>query len=372
MTATSGALLNRLTASSLTFLSLLGLLLISGCEKEVTEQVEVIRPVKTMVVEAPILDRSRMFPGKVAASEEVDLAFQVSGALTQLPVRQGQDVEKGTVLAQLDTRDYRSDLKAAQAESARARADYKRAAEIFKRRLISEADVDRLRAARDVAAANLEKARKAVKDTTLRAPFDGVIATLYVDNFQDIQAKQAVLSLQDNSSLDISVQVPENIIVRAGRARDEVDLVAIIESIPDREFPLAVREFSTQADPDTQTFEFILSMPAPEDINVLPGMSVSVKVTPKEGIVSTGLDEPLIRIPATAVFAATSGEATQYVWIFENQQVQQREVTIGRLLGSETEIINGLSPGERIVTAGVHYLQPGQKVRLFEGRVGAN
>ncbi|MEH6822419.1 MAG: efflux RND transporter periplasmic adaptor subunit [Motiliproteus sp.] len=236
---------------------------------------------KTSIV--PPLDRTRVFPGKVEAANKVALAFQVAGALTQLSIKKGQNVSKGEVLAQLDKRDYRSDFKADQAKRTRALADYKRAEKIFKKRLISAANVDSLRAARVVAAANVEKSRKALNDTTLRAPFSGTIATLYVDNFQNVRAKDPVLSLQDNSALDISVQVPENLIVHAGRQNHDIDLLARLEAYPDKAFPLSIKEFSTAADPDTQTFEFVLSMPAPTDINVLPGMSVSVEATPRAG-----------------------------------------------------------------------------------------
>ncbi|MEH6626402.1 MAG: efflux RND transporter periplasmic adaptor subunit [Motiliproteus sp.] len=344
---------------------------LSGCEEKQQVKAEVIRPVKTTIVEEPVLNRTRSFPGKVEASNEVDLAFQVAGALTKLPIKTGQQVKKGTLLAQLDTRDYRSDLKGLDAEYTRAKADFRRAAEIFKKRLISEADVDRLRAARDVAAANVEKSRKAFKDTSLKAPFSGVIATLYVDNFQDIQAKQKVLSLQDNSALDIAIQVPEKLIVQ-GKSRGRptgLTIVAQIESFPEKTFPLTIKEFSTQADPDTQTFEYVMTMPAPKDLNVLPGMSVNVIVTPNAEVTT---EIPLITIPATAVFADPSGSKQQFVWVYQDGTVKRQPVKVGTLGADQIEIIDGLEPGLRIVTAGVHYLQAGQKVRLFEGKVGAN
>ncbi|MCW8885962.1 MAG: efflux RND transporter periplasmic adaptor subunit [Motiliproteus sp.] len=353
------------------FIGLLMTTLLSGCEEEQVSKPEVIRPVKTTLVEEPLQIKSRTFPGKVEASEKVELAFQVAGALTKLPVKTGQQVKKGTLLAQLDTRDYRSDLKSAEAKYKRAKADFGRAAEIFKRKLISAADVDRLRAERDVAAANVEKARKAFKDTTLKAPFDGVVASLYVDNFQDVEAKQEILSLQDNSSLDITIQVPEKLIVQ-GRSRDRTDefkIVAQVETIPDKYFPMTIKEFSTQADQDTQTFKYVMTMPSPEKINVLPGMSVNVIVTPPADMV---VENTMIQVPATAVFADPNGSDQQFAWIYSDGAVQKQAISIGSLRGEQVEIKEGLSPGQRIVTAGVHYLQPGQKVRLFEGKVGAN
>ncbi len=350
------------------------LLAVSGCNEQPAAKPDIIRPVKFIIVQAPSLERNRSFPGRVEATDKVDLAFKVAGALTDLPIKQGQQVKKGQALAKLDSRDYRSNYKAASAEFTRAKADYKRASEIFKRKLISKAEVDRLKATLDIASTDVEKTLKALNDTTMKAPFSGVIANLYVDNFQDVNAKEPILSLQDNSALDIVVQVPESVVVKSGRRTHDVDLKATFEAFPEQSYTLSIKEFSTEADPDTQTFQYVLTMPAPKEINALPGMSVTVTAQPRF-IPDTPLaEEPTIKIPATALFADPAGQNQQFVWIYDDasETVNRREVSIGLLGGSLVEISSGLEAGERIVTAGVHYLQPGQKVRLFDDQAGVN
>lgn len=349
-------------------------LVLAGCNEQPAAKPEIVRPVKSIIVQAPSLERNRSFPGRVEATGKVNLAFKVAGALTDLPIKQGQQVKKGQILAKLDSRDYRSNYKAASAEYTRAKADYNRAAEIFKRNLISKADVDRLKATLSIAATDVEKTRKAVNDTTMKAPFSGVIANLYVDNFQDVNAKEPILSLQDNSALDIVVQVPESVVVKSGRRTHDVDLQASFEAFPEKSFTLSIKEFSTEADPDTQTFQYVLTMPAPKEINALPGMSVTVTAQPRFTPDTPLAEESTIKIPAMAVFADPAGQNQQFVWIYDDtsQTVNRREVAIGLLGGSLVEVISGLEAGERIVTAGVHYLQPGQKVRLFEDQAGVN
>jgi RND family efflux transporter MFP subunit len=339
------------------------LLLLWGCAEEV-ETVKLIRPVKTILVEDHHAAVVRVLPGKVRASEKVDMAFQVSGQLKMLNAVNGQRVAKGTVLAELDGRDFNSNLKAVRAEYQRAQADFRRYEELVERQLISKTDYDRQKAARDIAEANVEKAQKALDDTRLVAPFSGVVAHRYVDNFEDVNAKQAILSLQNMSDLEIVVQIPENDIPRDTTVEEEsekLDAFVRFHGLPDRVFDLEIKEFAPDADPKTQTFELVLKMKNPGDLNLYPGMSASVEATmPMD-------DERHLLLPASAVFASPTEADKQFVWIVDTEQrVQKVAVNIGALQGDKIEVTSGLEIGMRVVTAGVNYLAEGDQVRLLK------
>ncbi|WP_423894027.1 efflux RND transporter periplasmic adaptor subunit [Candidatus Pelagadaptatus aseana] len=342
---------------------IMSLLVLWGCAEE-TETVKLIRPVKTMLVEDHHAAIVRVLPGKVRASEKVDMAFQVSGQLKMLNAFNGQRVAAGTVLAELDNRDFNSNLKAARAEYQRAQADYRRFKELVERQLISKTDFDRQTAARDIAEANVEKAQKALDDTRLVAPFSGVVTQRYVDNFEDITAKQAILSLQNMSDLEIVVQVPENYIPIDATIEEEskdVEAYARFQGVDDRVFDLGIKEFAPDADPKTQTFELVLQMRNPGDVNIYPGMSAAVEATmPMD-------DERHLLLPASAIFASPTDAEKQYVWIVDpvNLTVSQLEVKIGVLQGDKVEVTEGLQIGMRVVTAGVNYLAEGDQVRLL-------
>ncbi|MBW1804735.1 MAG: biotin/lipoyl-binding protein, partial [Deltaproteobacteria bacterium] len=252
--------------------------LVASCGKEeekVTE--EVVRPVKIMTITSGADVLERKYPGKIRATQQVDLAFKVSGPLIELPVEEGKAVKEGELIARIDPRDFETSLKgiksslseananlkamkrgarpediklleseidAAEAKYLAAEAQYKRYKQLWEKRHVSKADFDRYernwdvtKAKLEMAKQNLEKGKKgarkedieamqskirgleaqrkgaqdALDDTYLKTPFSGVIAKKYVDNFQDVRAKQAVVSLQDISRVDILVDVPESL-----------------------------------------------------------------------------------------------------------------------------------------------------------------
>lgn len=334
-----------------------------GCGEQTQEVKQIIRPVKTMVVGGASSEFQRTFTASVRASDRVELAFQVPGKLIELPAKKGQLVAEGDLIGRLDPRDYKSNLQSAQAEYDKALANFKRGDELVSKGFISKTDYDRLRARRDVSSAELDKAKKAFDDTSLKAPFSGVVAQRFVENYSEVRAKQKIISLQDSSLMELVVYVPEHIvaIMRQGGPRD-VKLLAEFNAIPGEQFPLSIKEFSTQADAKTQTFEYVLTMPRPEGRNILPGMTANVHA------IRSDLDDSQITasvtIPAIAVFA--DKESQSHVWIIKqpDNTVHARKVTTGNLSGSDQiQIHEGIESGEMIAIAGVSQLREGMQVR---------
>lgn len=389
----------------------------------------VVRPVKTILLTSPNTKLSRRHPGKVQAYQRVELAFKVQGTLIELPVKEGEDIKKGTLLARLDPRDYktnlakinsaiaqaraqlkgmkagarREDVQVLQAEISAAKArfqeakqQYDRYQDLWKKRVISKADYERQESAYNVAAAQLNtaqqnfnkgkagaraedieamnsnimgliaqqaEAQNALDDTYLKAPFTGVVAKKFVENFQNVQAKQPILIFQDVSRLDIAIDVPEQVLVNA-KEPEFYQFIAIFEPVPNREFVLEVKEFSTEADPKTQTYRAVLTMQVPKKLRILPGMTATVIITEKEEAEKTSTSS--FQVPVSAVFADELDK--QYVWIVEpnTMTVQKRPVTVGELTGESITISDGFKVGDRIVSAGVHFLQDGMKIRLFD------
>lgn len=131
-------------------------------------------------------------------------------------------------------------------------------------------------------------------------------------------------------------------------------------STPARAFSATVKEYATRANPDTQTYELTLTMPRPKGINVLPGMTATVvHVQPTEE------KQTAIVVPRIAVDQAENG--VFYVWVvdMDTMMVRKQEVKVGDKTGDTLQVLAGLSPGDRIVTAGIYLLKEGMKVRLF-------
>ncbi|UCE58430.1 MAG: efflux RND transporter periplasmic adaptor subunit [Phycisphaerales bacterium] len=335
--------------------------------REVPPEPSVVRPLKTMIIAEPFSAAGRKYPGKVAANEEVNLAFQVSGQLVEVPVRKGQDVAQGELLARLDSRDFENTLATKQAALTSARADYERIKGLAERGMAADKETIDAKAAYDAAVAEMNIAQKALDDTRLSAPFAGVIADTFVDNFQNVSAKQSILSLQDVASVEIVVNVPEERVVRSkkGEERYRYRFVATFEYLADREFEVAFKEFSTEADSATQMYEATFVMSAPEDASILPGMTVTVREYLKTPEPSETI---AYAVPIEAV--PIDDQGNYFVWVVNDTAdgtatVHRANVTVGEMIQDDILILEGLSGVERIALAGVHLLQEGQQVRPF-------
>jgi RND family efflux transporter MFP subunit len=335
----------------------------NGCgKKEEPAPREVIRPVKVATVAGGTDAGPISLPGKTRASRRVELAFKVSGPLVNLPVEEGQEVKQGQLIARILPRDFQINLDQAKARAIEAERQYDRYKELYVRKQVSKAEFDSYKASRDVAAAQLEDAENALKDTYLKAPFAGVVAKRYVENHEEIQAKQPIVFLQDISAIEILVDIPETLMVQIREGR-EPEAVAKFAVAPDRTFPLTLKEFSTEADPQTQTYQVVMIMPRPEGINILPGMTATVEGSREPSADSTGR----IVIPAIAV--TQDSEKNPFVWVLEegDMTVKKTGVRMGEMTGSDgIVILDGLTGGEKIVTSGVTKLREGMKVSIWK------
>jgi membrane fusion protein, multidrug efflux system len=395
----------------------------AGCSPPASTRPEVIRPVKTMVVSAGGESHVRAFPGKVEASKKVELAFQVSGLLIELPVREGQKVAKGDLIAQLRPDEFKArltalqgqldqsraglralqsgdrpeqrlrlqaQLRAADAKLANAKVEFDRYQQLIRRNAVSRSDLDLAQTAYQVAQEERKAAQQMLEkgtiaraedieaqeaevrglegrvaeanlqlaDTTIRAPYDGVIAKRFVENKQNIKAKEPIVRFQDVDEIEVAVDVPETIMAADILAADILQLIAEFSGAPGLQFPVRVTEIAQAADPTTQTFRVRVAMKAPEGINLLPGMTATVTLTYRRAQILGNQ----ILVPVSAVFQDAAGE--QVVWIIGPEgDVTRRPVKIGVATGGQIEVVDGLQSGERIAVAGMTQLRDGMKVR---------
>ena len=341
------------------------ILLLASCKDEAEVQLpDPIKPVKLFKVQAELEKLEMNLPGRVRAARRSELSFKVSGPLEKLPIEEGQLVKTGDLIAQILPRDFETAISEAKARELEAEQQYQRYKELYAKRQVSKADFDRYRAARDVARARLEDAQNALKDTTLVAPFDGVIAKRYVENFEKVQEKQPIAFLQLIDQLEILIDVPE-LLMAQFRERGGTEVFAEFDAVAGTRYPLEVREFSTDADPATQTYQVVLVMDQPKEANILPGMTAKVTAVSEDGAGG----ESNIVVPAIAVLNDADGK--NYLWVFnsESKTVTKTPVELGNLEGSKNALItSGLQGGEEIVMAGVTKLQDGMEVRPWENQ----
>jgi len=321
------------------------------------------RMVDSMVLGSPELPVRRQFPGEVRADQRAELAFVVSGPLVELPIQEGQFVEAGALLARIDPRDFANERDGRQSDRNEARAQLDRITRAFASQAVTVAERDQAQARFQVAEAELALAEKRLEDSELRAPFPGRVARRLVENFQTVQAGAPIVLLEDITRLEVRIQLPEQDVVRlpAGESLLGAEVGTVtFEALPGRQFPVTVKELETRADARTNTYRVVLSLPSPEDdeANILPGMSASF--SPHGSVVEM---RPLYFIPVEALQATP--DRSSFVWVLDPEQstVQRRPVRIGTLSGRSVQVLEGLSEGDRVITAGAAYLADGELVR---------
>ncbi|MCU7937027.1 MAG: efflux RND transporter periplasmic adaptor subunit [Candidatus Thiodiazotropha sp. (ex Dulcina madagascariensis)] len=344
-------------------------LAIAGCgEPPPPETVEAVRPVKSYLIEAATSGGKRSFPARIDAGRKAELSFRVSGKVNALLVKEGDRVDQGQALATLDGTDYRITYNDRKANFDKADKNFVRAKELVKKGNISKMDFDRLEAEFKSARAVLKSAQQDLNYTKLTAPFSGVIAKRYIEKFEEIQAKQTVLDLQDLTQLEVKFDVPESQLrefrpeaetTEAKRAHIPVEIS--FSDLPGKRYPLTFREVSTKADEKTQTFQVTYAMEKVDDMTVLPGMTATVTVD-FSGYLNKGIRHS---VPARAIVGDFKLDPKAWVIDKQSMRVKARSVKVGRLLGDRIEVLEGLQPGERIVTAGTPFLVENMKVRLM-------
>lgn len=356
----------------------IAVLSVYGCDQEGTVIVEQLpRPVKAYVIGGDEASEIRRLPARVFASQRADVSFRVPGLIVELPVKEGDVVKEGQLLARLDQKDFRTTVNDRQAKFDEAKANYDRGKELVKDGFISKMDFDRLESNYKTSKANLEQAKLDLSYTSLKASFGGQVAKRYVQKNEEVRKKMPIFALQNTGQLDIKFDVPERLLLgmrdfneRDDMSPEERPTTAYARFTSDgQRYPLLYKEIATRADQQTRTFEATFVLDTPKGITVLPGMTAEVDI---DLAVLYGSKDFEILIPNTAVFADPDGSPRKLVWVLdlEAMTIQSREVETGDLVGDRIRIVSGLKAGESVVSAGVHHLEDGQKVRLFSGTFG--
>jgi RND family efflux transporter MFP subunit len=337
----------------------LPILVLASCSgDEAPELPPVIRPIKTLVVGGEA-EGEFNFPGTVQGAKRSVLSFRVPGQLIELPINEGDSVPRGRLLARLDPSNFEIAVAEAKATLDKAVADHQRYQRLYEREAVPLADVEFYRAQREVAKARYEQARLDLGYTFLKAPYSGYIGRKYVENFEDVQAKEPVLTLQNVNLVEIVVDVPETIMARADGEGVQFTQVARFDSLPDREFPLELKETAAEADEATRTYRVTFSMPQPEEILVLSGMTARVTI---RGAMRRG--SGAIRIPSMAAFAGEGGKSVVWVVDTSTMTVTRRVVQLGEVAGTrDVWIESGLQAGETIAVTAVQELVEGDEIR---------
>ena len=349
--------------------ALAGVTALAACSKTETAP-DPVRAVRTLTVSSQTAGGTYEYAGEVKPRTESRLSFRVGGKMLKRAVDLGDTVKAGQVLAQLDPQDLRLGQDAARAAVAMAQAgydqnsaDFKRYKDLHDQGFIGPAELDRRDMALKTARAQLDqaKAQSSVQGNqasyaALLADAGGVITGIDVEPGMVVAAGTPVLRLAHDGPRDVVFSVPE----------DKVNLVKAMAAQPGRfkvrmwgadapALPATIREISAAADPVTRTFLIKADVGSASGMRLGQTATVSMELPQVTGVT---------KLPLSAL-REDQGKST--VWLVDrgNMTVRSQVVTLAGADGNEAVISAGLAPGQVVVTAGVHVLNPGQKVKFY-------
>lgn len=294
------------------------------------------------------LSATRTLTGTLQAIREVNISNQVAGLLTELPVYPGDQVDAGQTLARLDERLLKAEVEKAAATLKQASVDLRRLQDLAPRKLASESDIAQAQTAKNIAASELRLKQTQLDYTHITAPFGGVVSQRLVEPGDVLPMHTHILSLLDTSQLKAEISLSELLLPLI----DEGNQVGIkIDALGEQTFNGKITRIFPAIDKNTRRgiIEIMLD-PVPAGARAGQLCRVTIKTRKRERLM----------IPYDAVRFDKQGS---FVYLVENEQVKQRDVTTGIQLGEQIEILNGLSAQQRIVSKGFFGLKDGMTIR---------
>jgi RND family efflux transporter MFP subunit len=339
--------------------------LVVGCARKDAAPFEEVRPVRTTVARSSGGSVGATYSGEILARYESKLGFQVSGRVVARLVEVGSHAKRGQPLMRLDPAQETlhvvsaaADVEAAKSRMAQDRIDLERVEQLFARRFASQAEVDQARLALAQSESKLTSAlaQRDIKQnqhgyTVLKADRDGVVTAINAESGQVVGAGQAVVTIAADGEREVRVSIPES---RVDELKQAKALQISVWAQPGKTYAGALRELAPDADSVTRTYSARITVKG-ADAALRLGMTASVFAPDVEG-------RTAIRLPLTAIYDP-DGEPLVWTVDPESSRVATRPVKLGAVHNDSVLVLSGLQGGEKVVTAGVHMLHAGQKVK---------
>ncbi|MBL8547931.1 MAG: efflux RND transporter periplasmic adaptor subunit [Hyphomonadaceae bacterium] len=291
--------------------------------------------------------------GTAQALESIVLTPKVADTIRRLRFESGDRVRAGQVLVEMSSVEQAADLAEVRASNQAAQEDLRRTQELFDRGFASQARLDTVRAAAEAAEARLNAGGSRIADRTIRAPFAGIVGLRLASPGQYVRPGDQIGTLDDTSQIKLDFTITET---QIARVQQGVELVARTSAYPDQTFTGSIASVDSRIDPATRTVRVRAILPN-ADGTLRPGMlmTVDVRSNPRQALA----------IPEIAILDQIDGAYVYRVVTREGaQSVELVRISTGQRAGGMAEVLEGLNPGDRVITEGVQSVRPGQTVQI--------
>lgn len=290
--------------------------------------------------------------GTTQANESVEVTSKASNTVTAIRFREGDEVERGAVLVEMDAAQARAALAEAEAALTRSKSAFDRSRDLQSRQALSVADLERVEADLKADEARVAAARARLDDTVIRAAFHGRTGFRHVSVGSFVSPGTIITTLDDTSVIKLDFTVPETYLFVLRRG---LEVKASATGLPDRTFTGVITNMDSRVDPVTRSV-IVRAELANADGMLRQGMFMTVSL---QGEVS-----PTLLVPEEAL-VPERGKA--YVFVVRDNTVERREVRTGKRKPGYVEIVDGVHEQERVVVDGTQNVRDGSKVEETHG-----
>lgn len=343
------------------YLLLLSLLFISvfqACKNETKSaskvNTEVALPVSIHTISIKNTADAIEASGILSSKSEIKLAFKTGGMIKNIYVKEGQFVKAGQLLAELDMSEIDAQVNQAQLGYNKAKRDYERVKKMYDEEAATATNVQDATTGMEVAAQTVNIAGFNRKLSKIYAPKSGVILRKISEAGELITPFAPAFVLgSGNSAYVVNLGLSDKQIVKVNMG-DNAEIT--IDAYPDEKFLASVSQISQTINPSTGTYEIELEL-KPTAKKLMTGFSA-------KGVLNTKNALKKLVLPINAMVEADQTTAYVYIYDAKSQSAIKKEVKIGKLYGSDVEIISGLVPNDVVITAGSGFVKDGQKVSI--------
>lgn len=287
------------------------------------------------------------YPGYLEEGQSVEMAFKYGGTLQKLNVKEGSIVRKGQTLAYVSSPQMESTQHSAQATFEQAQDAYNRLKKVHDNGSLPEIKWREMIADLEKAQSALDLANAMLADNIIKAPFDGIVASLNAEVGENIAPLRPIMRLINTKGMTVKFTVPENEIAKV-QLGDTAEIV--IPALGDKRFSGKVIEKSMTASLITHSYPVKVLIEQPDEA-MAPGMigKVVLKADVSKGII----------VPANAVLINQEGK---FVWVVEDGRATRRPITLSGYSGNGVIVGEGLKMGDRVIVEGYQKVSEGMKI----------
>lgn len=338
---------------------LLALVLLTGCPDKGADEKkeEAAVPVEVAKVSAGPIDAAYRGTATLEAEDEATVMARTAGVIEQILAEEGARVRAGQPLARLETDRLKLEAARAKAEADKAQENFDRNTRIYEKHLISKDLYDQSRFARDAARAAYDLAALTLRESEIRAPIGGVVSARYIKIGNAIQPNSPAFKITQMDTLHAHIYVPERDIHKLAPKQAAT---LVVDAWPDKAFRGAILRVNPVVDAATGTVKVTVAMAAGQG-ELKPGMfgRVEIRYDRRESAVLVPKDAVLTEDAAQSVFVVASGKA------------RRRPIKVGYSDSLNYEVLEGLKPGDDVVTTGQANLKDDAKVHVVNAGPGA-